>query len=126
MIETTIVPQVKSPDELRQEMFNWLKETMGDTATEILPELAAIFIEDSAMLRNDIAQALSQQDLQSAGKAAHTLKGSSASMGFKRFSAIAKQIEVGAKSNNKAQIELYLPDLDVEHQRITQMLKDYL
>jgi len=59
----------------------------------MLSRVIELFLSSSARLMKTLAQSLDQADLAGAGRAAHTLKSSSANLGATAFSAVCRQLE---------------------------------
>ena len=89
-----------SQDDIIKNMQDWLTETLGDSAEFMIPELAEMFLEDAPPLITKIQDGLEIGDGKLVKEAAHTLKGSSASMGLHAFSSHCKSIEQFAKSED--------------------------
>ncbi|MGB0387623.1 MAG: response regulator [Ardenticatenaceae bacterium] len=81
----------------RVEIINAVKEAVramvGDDNPEILAELIEIFLQDTAQQVTALRDALEQESLANLRQVAHTLKGSSASLGFMRLSSICLKLE---------------------------------
>ncbi|MCA9920917.1 MAG: Hpt domain-containing protein [Anaerolineales bacterium] len=114
---------VSQPESILKEMNEWLTETLGDSAEFMIPELAEMFLEDAPSLVQMIQYALSQNDVVQVRNAAHTLKGSSASMGLHIFSKHCKEIETQAKTGNLAAAAKQFPQFEAEYMQVVSALQ---
>jgi two-component system, sensor histidine kinase and response regulator len=98
-----------------------LEHVEGDR--ELLEELVHLFIEGSFSSIRDIRQALGEHDAHRLERLAHTMKGSSASLGANRVSEAALVLEMRARSGAlenagelidslKAELDRVLPELE--------------
>jgi two-component system, sensor histidine kinase and response regulator len=98
-----------------------LEHVEGDR--ELLEELAHLFIEGSPASLDDIRRALSERDAHRLERLAHTIKGSSASLGANRVSEAALVLEMRARSGAlenagelidslQAELDRALPELE--------------
>ncbi|KAA3663226.1 MAG: Hpt domain-containing protein [Chloroflexi bacterium] len=113
-----------SQDEIMQNMKNWLTETLGDSADFMIPELAEMFLEDAPPLIAKIQTGFNIGDGKQVKEAAHTLKGSSASMGLHAFSSHCKKIETFAKSGDLAESAKSFPMLEAEYAQVKIVLEE--
>ena len=74
------------------------ERTMGDRNLAI--EVVSIFLVDSNLTLEKISAAVDAGDLEAAGDIAHTLKGSSATVGGRALSHIAAQMQQAGQSKN--------------------------
>ena len=114
---------VSQPEIILNDMNSWLTETLGDSAEFMIPELAEMFIEDTPPLVEMIQHGLSENNTLRVRNAAHTLKGSSASMGLHAFSNHCKEIEVQAKTGNLALAIQQFPQLEAEYKQVISVLQ---
>lgn len=112
-----------SQDEILQNMQSWLTETLGDSAEFMIPELAEMFLEDAPPLIAKIQEGFALSNEKQVREAAHTLKGSSASMGLHAFSVHCKKIEAAAKSSNLPEAVKSFPHLEAEYSQIKIVLE---
>jgi CheY-like chemotaxis protein/HPt (histidine-containing phosphotransfer) domain-containing protein len=91
---------------------DWSKiaETAGDDV-EFAQELVQTFGESSAQSIAQIANGLAANDLDTVRKAAHSLKGASASMGAMTARTLASSLEESAKANNASACALHFEAL---------------
>jgi two-component system sensor histidine kinase/response regulator len=90
---------------------------------ELLDELARLFIEGSAAAMAEMRQALTERDAHRLDRLAHTMKGSSSSLGANRVSEAALVLEMRARSSAlenagelidalQSELDRVLPELD--------------
>ena len=83
-----------SEDMIEEEQLRVLAESAGKEAVE--PILAAFWTSNDELVAQ-LGAALKDRDTDSAGKAAHALKGSAANLGATQVASTAKDIELCAK-----------------------------
>lgn len=111
---------------LISDMHNWMTETLGDVADEMMPELIEMYIEDSMQIIVNMDAAIQTRQWVTVQKAAHTLKGSSASVGLHEFSNVCKEIETAVKNNESNEVAEKWPDMKAAHLAINEVLQAYL
>jgi HPt (histidine-containing phosphotransfer) domain-containing protein len=77
------------------EVFDATKELMGEKIIAMLES----YIKTSARYVDEVSKGIADQDATLVSTAAHTLKSSSASLGFAKVSHLAKEIELSAKQD---------------------------
>jgi HPt (histidine-containing phosphotransfer) domain-containing protein len=77
--------------------FAELKTTVG---ADFIGELIDAYLDDTPRLINDLAESLAQQDAVKFGRAAHSIKSSSASLGAVPLSLLAKELEMMGKQGD--------------------------
>lgn len=115
---------VTSQDEILSGMRAWLADTLGDAVDMMLPELAEIFVEDSPPLLDKIHAALTSGDQMTLKDAAHTLKGSCASMGIVNLAAHCQLVETAAKENNMLAASAAMPRLETEFNQVMRVMNE--
>ncbi len=71
-----------------------VKTALGADAEEMLVELIPMFLEDIEPLLTQLEEAATSQNAEALKRAAHTIKGSSASLGILTVSELAKEVEL--------------------------------
>ena len=79
-----------------------LTETAGRNASQLLPQLTSIFLEDGDLLVSQMEQALQVGDASQLQQAAHRLKGNSASLGAMSIAHLTKKLENLGKAGDLA------------------------
>jgi len=77
-----------------------LEQTAGDE--ELLEELMALFKDSSSADLEQLRQAIDADDAQAVTRAAHSLKGASASLGMEGIRALAMAVESDARDGSMA------------------------
>lgn len=85
---------------------------------DLLRELLTLFLRDTPERLEALRHALAAGDLESAGRAAHSLKGSAANLGAMDLHELASQTEQRARAADAAGVQLYLEGLDAEYRRV--------
>ncbi len=85
----------------------FVERTMGDR--DLAVEIVETFFSDTPPLFDRLSAAISAGDAQSAGKFAHTLKGSGLSMGGEKLGRIAEQMQTAGKNGDLAVLQDLLP-----------------
>lgn len=112
--------------QLQQDVKNALEDVMGDSSPEMLNEMATIFLEDAVPLIEQIKSSSANQDPSSAVLAAHTLKGSSATIGLEKFAQLCLSLEISGKENDIATLNNLIPLLETEYEQIQKALSAFL
>ena len=120
----TALPQAapENPAHLRD--FNredFLDRTMGDRA--LASEVVGLFLADSPQLLTQLSDAIAAGDAGRAEKFAHTLKGSSGSMGGETLSKIAAQMQEAGSEGNLPRLTELLPDARTALQKLSSLLE---
>jgi PAS domain S-box-containing protein len=116
--ETTPRPGQQDADEL----LTALRETIGNQADHLLPELSELFQEEGPRLLQSVHQAINEADHQQLAAAAHTLKSSSASLGSRDLSDLCQHLETLGRSGTTAGADKYTTKLDQGYARFTAIL----
>lgn len=117
--------QPSTEAQIKAHMFSEMEALMGEVSPEFLAELAPMFLEDAPPLMATLETAVAQKDLQTVCDTAHTLKGSSSSMGIKRLAQIASEMEKHARQGRQNQLPIYLDRLHAEYAQVTKVLRKY-
>ena len=101
-----------------------MKYEIGDEAGPILSSLISTFLEYTPTLFQDIHQALSQNDICTIHRAAHTLKSSSANLGVMQLSGLCAQLEADLKPLIKhSSTEINLSQVTYDIQQKTTLIQ---
>jgi CheY-like chemotaxis protein/HPt (histidine-containing phosphotransfer) domain-containing protein len=99
-----------------------LRETIGDQADNLLPELSELFQEEGPRLLCAIREAINDADHQRLAAAAHTLKSSSASLGSQNLSKVCEQLETLGRTGTTTGAAEHIASLDEGYTRFTAIL----
>ncbi len=102
-----------------------LKAYLGEDALEFLIELAPMFMESAPKHLASLNQAVKQGNTDMLFKAAHTLKGSSASIGAIPLSKLSKQVERVGREGTLADVVPKIKLLEAEYERVREALTAY-
>lgn len=100
-----------------------LLETVGGDWT-FLEELAQEFFDDTPNLLSEIRSGLAAADASVVRRAAHSLKGTSASFGAMTLSEMCKQVEYAARDGNLDGLADSLARIEIEYGHAAQALRD--
>lgn len=87
--------------------LRWALSQLGDDS-ELLAELARLFIEESGTLIPALRAAVEQRDARSIEMAAHSLKGSAANFGAREFCGQALALEQKGREGDLTDVETLL------------------
>jgi len=110
-----------TPRDFDREGF--LERTLGDQG--LASEVVAAFFADSLTLLKKLSESIAAGDAETAGKCAHTLKGSSANMGGQIFSRIAADMQDAGKANNLPRLAELLPSAQSAFQTLCSHLREF-
>ncbi|MEE2940016.1 MAG: Hpt domain-containing protein [Planctomycetota bacterium] len=77
--------------------FGALQDLAGDDEPDLVRELVALFLRDSAQRIASLKRGLESADVGAVGAAAHALKSSAANVGALEFSGACAELERGAR-----------------------------
>jgi signal transduction histidine kinase/CheY-like chemotaxis protein/HPt (histidine-containing phosphotransfer) domain-containing protein len=121
-IEGLVPPQQQTVDVKKETDGKILdRETLlsrVDNDTELLKEIAGLFLESCPKLMADIQAAVSNRDMKGLERAAHTLKGSVSNFFAQEAVDAALQLESIARSGDTAQAEGALRELEEKIERL--------
>lgn len=106
-----------------EEMRTSLHNSVGESADLLLPELAAMFLDDAPTLIRELDSALAAGDAIRVRELAHALKGSSISMGLLHFSQLCDEIEQQAKTADLTHIDTKVKNLEAAFEQIAVTLE---
>ncbi|MCB9009741.1 MAG: response regulator [Ardenticatenaceae bacterium] len=102
-----------------------LVQLVGDNTDGFLTTMTPIFLEDTQEILQRLALAVQQADSVAIRHAAHTIKGTSASMALTKLSQLSREMEMAAKEENLANAPHLLEQIQAEFKRaeaaLTQM-----
>ena len=105
-----------------EDLLTALRETVGDQADELLPELSELFQEEGPRLLCAIREAVNDADHQRLAAAAHTLKSSSASLGSRDLPKVCEQLETLGRTGTTTGAAEHFACLDEDYARFTAIL----
>jgi CheY-like chemotaxis protein len=114
-------PDTHSPVE--QQILARLREALGQEAEEILAELIDTFLTDADRLLDEIRDAVAGRHLRKLERAAHSLKGSSATLGAMRLSELCRKLEDMARADTRVGVQEQVRQIEAEFTRVREALK---
>ncbi|MCA9933834.1 MAG: Hpt domain-containing protein [Anaerolineales bacterium] len=103
-----------------------MQALVGDGAEDMLAELAPMFLEDATFLMGELATAVTTATSTRIRETAHTLKGSSASLGIRRFSRLCYEMELMGRENDLLHAAEKLAQIQAEYAAVITALGNYL
>lgn len=98
---------------------------VGDSVDDMIGELAPLFISDIPPLIDEAERMLAAHDANRLKEVAHTLKGSSSSMGLRRFSELCFELEMLARENDLAEAPTKIDQIRIEYMAISHALEGF-
>ena len=94
------------------------EDAQGEGEPDLIVELIDLYLEDTPHRVADIREALAKTDGLSLGRAAHGLKGSSASLGATQVAAICEELELKAHNVPFQEVATIVTRLEREFERV--------
>ena len=116
---------LSSPSEIKSGMLAELQRSMGEMAEELLPELAIMFLEDAPLMFSQIHQAIINNDAPKVRELAHSIKGSSVSMGITALAIHCQAIENLGHSGELESAAARLEQARAEFEQVKIVLNGY-
>jgi PAS domain S-box-containing protein len=113
---------VDGHDPLDRDVLRGLRDLQEEGAADFLTELIDLYIEDSALLMDEIRSGLRIGNTDVLRQAAHTLKGSSGSLGARAFSRMCHEAELLGRANRLEEMKKMLPSFEEEYHRVRESL----
>ena len=127
---TAAPPAEQGPEENKvsgksvdQAVLDRLRELNEDDEPDIVTELIDLFLRDTPPRLAALKDAISEGDAQALSQTAHTLKGSSASLGATRLAALNAELEKKASYGSLEDASRLLAQLDNEFERVRHVLE---
>jgi HPt (histidine-containing phosphotransfer) domain-containing protein len=114
-----------SADPLDRIIFERLR-FLQDGETDYLGELIQTYFDTAPKLIESLRDAIADSDTPVVQKAAHTLKGSSASLGASVLSSHCRELEMLARSQTLEGAPGYLASINSEYERVERALRNEL
>ena len=103
-----------------------LRELQGEGEPDILNELIELFLDEVPTQLKALGEAAQMGETQSVERIAHTLKGSSASMGALRMEALCAELEEAGRSEDLSAVSGQISRLEEEFGRVRAVLEKEL
>ncbi|EMI46559.1 hybrid sensor histidine kinase/response regulator [Rhodopirellula sp. SWK7] len=115
-----------SPSEHEGINIETAREQMGGCDDSILIELAKALATECQMKQDEMRTALDQQDLEVAGRAAHTLKGASTLFGASKLVAQLQEMERFARENDLERARELFPTIQESCRTVMTQLEGFI
>lgn len=99
------------------------RKMVGKDSTAIVREMIDCYLEESPKLLEEIATAIAGGNVVQVTRAAHTLKGSSLTLGAVTLSNFCKELEILSREGNTEESIEKLPLIEAEYQRVKAALQ---
>lgn len=109
-------------DPLDRDVLRGLRELQDVNEPDFLTELIDLFVEDSTVLMEELRTAYQAGDADGVRQAAHTLKGSSGSLGAVRLSKLYHEVELLGRSKQLDGLVSLIPRLEEEYRTARESL----
>ena len=120
-------PAIESEKEpIVWETLDQYYRVLGDEAHDFLVDLIQTFLPNACKLVNEMKTAISEKDVKTFHRAAHTLKSSSASLGAMQLSDYAKNLEYESKENLPVGINFRIESIEKELEIVTREFQQFL
>jgi CheY-like chemotaxis protein/HPt (histidine-containing phosphotransfer) domain-containing protein len=115
-------PATRVQQEDADELLAALRETIGNQAEDLLPELSELFQDEAPRLLQAMHTAIDETDHQQLAAAAHTLKSSAASLGSRDLADLCQHLEALGRSGTTTGADRYTARLDEGYARFIAIL----
>jgi len=119
LIRRTSAPDTVS-DAVDMAVLTSFEEAQGEGEPDLVVELIDLYLEDTPHRVAAIREALAKTDGQSLERAAHCLKGSSASLGAGQVAVLCEELELIARNFSLQAVEVVVTRLEHEFERVRQ------
>ena len=119
LIMRTSAPDTVS-DAVDMAVLTSFEEAQGEGEPDLVVELIDLYLEDTPHRVAAIREALAKTDGQSLERAAHCLKGSSASLGAGQVAVLCEELEQIARDFSFQAVEVVVTRLEHEFERVRQ------
>jgi CheY-like chemotaxis protein/HPt (histidine-containing phosphotransfer) domain-containing protein len=118
-----LLPDLSQEPVLDQRVLASLRAEQMPGELDLVKELMGLYLEESVTQMAQIREAVAQHAAQPLRHAAHTLKGSSASLGVKQVAAVSAALENLGRVGKLEQAEALVQALETAYQRAVQALE---
>jgi signal transduction histidine kinase/CheY-like chemotaxis protein len=109
-------------DPLDRNVLSSLRELQPENEPDFLTELIDLFLEDSGVLMGELRIAVAEGDAGGVRQAAHTLKGSSGSLGAMKLSRMCVEAELMGRAGHLEGMRELLPQIEEEYELAREFL----
>jgi two-component system, sensor histidine kinase and response regulator len=104
------------------EVLENLRELQEDDMPDIVEELLELYLTDTRCRLSELRVALADHDSKTAGRIAHSLKGSSNNLGIRRMGALCSELEKQLNSAASEQAQVTMAELEEEFVNVEEAL----
>ena len=119
LIKRTSAPDTVS-DAVDMAVLTSFEEAQGEGEPDLVVELIDLYLEDTPHRVAAMREAMAKTDGQSLERAAHCLKGSSASLGAGQVAVLCEELEQIARDFSLQAVEVVVTRLEHEFERVRQ------
>jgi HPt (histidine-containing phosphotransfer) domain-containing protein len=95
-----------------------IKKMLGEAAWDIIPDMMAIFFEETPSQLAHLRQAITDNDSETVERFAHMLKGSSAITGATTLSSYCEALMMMARQGDLKEATQKLEQIEAEHKKV--------
>lgn len=117
-------PAADLPSPLDAEVLAGLRALQSDDDPDMLRELIDIYITDATSTLQRLRAAVEHNDSESIHRMAHSLKGSSASLGALHLATLCRELELKGRANTNADAPELLQQIEAEFVRVRDALNN--
>jgi CheY-like chemotaxis protein len=110
-------------DSIDLSMLEDIRQIMGDDGQEAVEELVGSFLEDSPALVTQLEQAVLSGEADVIRRLAHTLKGSSSSLGARLLPGVCQTLEDSARQNDLTNVQPQLAQVLSRYENLIEALE---
>ncbi len=114
------------PDDLDPEALNSLAAMAAGRSDDALARVIATYLAHTPNLIAGLKQALAAADAEALVQAAHSMKSSSAQIGARRLSDLAREVEALGRSGRLGDVESLVGDMEAVFAKVRDGLESYL
>ena len=108
------------------EVLQMLADLQEPGEPDLLRELITLFLRDTPERLDALRRALAREDLETTGRAAHSLKGSAANLGAAGLQTLAASAEAAAHNRDQPALVTLLASLEAEFAQVRRQLEELL
>ena len=108
------------------EVLQMLADLQEPGEPDLLRELLTLFLRDTPERLDALTRALAAADFDTAGRAAHSVKGSAANLGASQLQELASVAEIAARQRDAAALTPAATAVDAEFTQVRIQLEDLL
>ena len=113
IVPPTLTASAGQPIDLEE-----LANLVGENTKQFLEMMTPVFLEDTNNIMRDLTEAIQTTDGKAIQHAAHSLKGSSASMAMTKLAAYSRDLEMMTKADNLSEVPQKFQQIQVEYGRV--------